>query len=103
MQSIIKFRKISVRCNAESSRPIQNKLFPLLDGPGAKKRNISVKENINKLVAIGNAEIKEVYNLAIELDEAHKKAFNYKDKESKQVIVYDEAESTDDEDNIFSK
>lgn len=89
MQSIlVKSRSsfVSVRC--ESTAP-KNKFLPLLNGPGAKKRNASIKENLNKVIAIGTSEFKEVYEFALELDEAHKKAFNYK-TEGKDIKVEDE-------------
>jgi hypothetical protein len=88
-------RTLTVRCKAaatESSIPLQNKIFPLLNSPGVQKRNVSIKENINKLILIGTAEFKEINDLANELDLAHKKAFNFKTEEKVVVI---------DEENIF--
>jgi hypothetical protein len=63
---------VSVKC--EGSKP--NKMFPLLNGPSAQKRNISIKENMNLLIEIGTREFKEVNEFIKELDEAHKKSFN---------------------------
>jgi hypothetical protein len=92
MQSIlVKNRQFSVavRCDAES-KPKTNKFLPLLNGPGAKKRNASIKENLNKLIAIGTSEFKEVYEFAKELDIEHKKAFNFKNTEEKETDAENE-------------
>jgi hypothetical protein len=88
---------VSVRCDASSSKP--NKFFPLLNGPGAKKRNASIKENLNKLIAIGTAEFREAYEFALELDEAHKKAFNLNKAQEGDLNIKDS--DKEDDENIF--
>ena len=58
----------------------QNKIFPLLGSPSAKQRNLSIKDNINKLILIGTKEVKEFSELMKEFDIAHKKALNIAEK-----------------------
>lgn len=66
---------VKVRCDAT---PPSNKksILPLLNTQAAKKRNDSIKENINKLIAIGTNEVKEFTELMKEFDIAHKKALD---------------------------
>ena len=78
-------RSICVSVKCESSKP--KKLFPLLNGPSAQKRNVSIKENINLLIEIGTREFKEVNEFIKELDEAHKKSFNIPLKKDEEVEV----------------
>lgn len=66
---------INVRCEGSAQKNI-NKLFPLLNGPTAQKRNEAIKDNINKAIALGTKEFKDAYDIVVELDIAHKKAFN---------------------------
>jgi hypothetical protein len=88
-------RQHCVRVRAESNgTPRFVKMFPALLGPVAKKRNETIKENINKIVAIGTAEVKEAYELALELDEAHKKALK---------IKKDDPPMSDEEESIFTQ
>ena len=63
---------VSVRCETTANRLKQ--AFPLLTGKSAQQRNATIKENLNKLIAIATTDMKECYDLAVELDVAHKKA-----------------------------
>lgn len=93
-------RQRCVRVRAESNgTPRFVKMFPALLGPVAKKRNETIKENINKIVAIGTAEVKEAYELALELDEAHKKALKIKSKKEEP----ESAPVSDTEESIFTQ
>jgi hypothetical protein len=86
----------NVRNEASNPRPDKKKILPLLDTVSAKKRNSTIKENINKLIAIGNNEINEFNELMKEFDIAHKKA-----------LKFDSGSESDDdepqEENIFVK
>jgi hypothetical protein len=88
MLTISRSRYVRVRCEDSTKKNTKNtkfinKLFPLLDGPTAQKRNETIKENINKAVALGTKEFKDAYDIVVELDIAHKKAFNIDQEDSK--------------------
>ena len=90
-------RTVSVRCEGSTNKSI-NKFFHLLNGPTAKKRNETIKENINKAIALGTKEFKDAYDIVIELDLAHKKAF----KIDQETETEAEAETkVEDSENIF--
>jgi hypothetical protein len=95
MLTISRSRYVRVRCEDSTNKNTKNmnKLFPLLNGPTAKKRNETIKENINKAIALGTKEFKDAYDIVVELDLAHKKAFKI-DQES-------EEEKAEDSENIF--
>lgn len=63
---------VRVSCDTSSS---EKKLFPLLNSSVAKQRNNTIKDNINRLIAIATNEVKEFNELIKELDLEHKKAF----------------------------
>lgn len=79
-------RSVMVRCEANGSNPINlNKMFPLLNNDVVKKRNATIKENLNKLIAIGSADLKQCYDLAVELDKEHKAALKMSKAENTGV------------------
>ena len=88
-----------VRCDAGSQNTPKKPLFPLLNTPSAKKRNVSIKENINKLIAIGTSEVKEFNELMKEFDIAHKKALDV--LKSNSSSESSSTPSTEETDNIF--
>lgn len=94
MITLSRSRTIHVRCEGSANKTI-SKLFPLLKGPTATKRNETIKDNINKAITLGTKEFKDAYDIMIELDLAHKKAFNID-----QVDEVDEVKAEDSE-NIF--
>ena len=63
-----------------------------------KKRMVSLKENINKLITIATADTKEVVEFIKELDELHKKELM--PNAVKETTVSEEQQ---DEENIFLK
>lgn len=91
--------RISQVCYSENSKNTKNsisKLFPLLDTEKAKKRNASIKENINKLIAIANNDVKEFNELIKEFDVEHKKALKMKSESGTES-----GGETSDDENIF--
>jgi uncharacterized membrane protein YjjP (DUF1212 family) len=83
----------------ESSISISRKQFE-------KKRNISLKENVNKLLIIASSDLKEYSDFFKELDEIHKKEINkiidkVKNKSSESSIIEESIEDSDDYQNIF--
>ena len=89
-----KSRATTVYVRNESPFKLSN--WPLLNTSSAKARNVSIKDNINKLIMIGTNDVKEFVELAKEFDVAHKKAIF---KETKcEVSQYP---SQQDEANIF--
>lgn len=106
--------RCSVRTRCASSGPKKpafnlSNVFPLLNGEVAKKRNATIKENLNKMISIGSNDLKECYDLAVELDLAHKDALNMKKDPKTPTNSTDEssvsnATSVDVEDeNIFEQ
>ena len=85
-------RTLTVRVRNETHEKPKKSMLPLLNTVLAKKRNESIKENINKLIAIGTTEIDEFKELMTEFDVAHKKALNIASKLEKV---------DSDEENIF--
>lgn len=108
-------RKGSVVCLATNEKPIPNnnnnnnknginearKKFE-------KERNVTLKENLNKVLAIGNNEVKEVGGFLKELDELHKKQLKDvfgswgKKGSSSSPISIKAAEEDARDDNIFA-
>lgn len=86
-----RYATVPVRCEG-SAKKTMNKLFPLLNGPTAQKRNETIKENINKAIALGTKEFKDAYDIVVELDLAHKKAFNI-DQESEEEVKAEDSEN----------
>ncbi len=82
----------SIQCCNKKENPVQKarKVFE-------KKRGDSLKENVNKLIAIANKDIKEYGDFIKELDEIHKKEL----KKDKKKTTTETIESVDDSDNIF--
>lgn len=78
-------------------------LFPLLNGDVAKKRNATLKDNINKMIAIGSNDLKECYDLAVELDVAHKKALKINQEPANDAPTSEVADSSSEEENIFKR
>lgn len=77
-------------------------LFPLLNGDVAKKRNATLKDNINKMIAIGSNDLKECYDLAVELDVAHKKALKInKEGAAEDSSVQSDVIVSSEDENIF--
>lgn len=104
-------RCVKTRCSGSSSSNQKfnmSNMFPLLNGEVAKKRNVTLKDNLNKMIAIGSNDLKECYDLAVELDVAHKKALKIKQEPAKEVKRVDETDivnvsgEKDDEENIFT-
>jgi hypothetical protein len=94
---------VPVRCEGSANKNNKNtkninKLFPLLNGPTAQKRNETIKENINKAIALGTKEFKDAYDIVVELDLAHKKAFKIDQEAEDKGEGNDTAE---DSENIF--
>lgn len=90
-----RYATVPVRCES-SAKKTMNKLFPLLNGPTAQKRNETIKENINKAIALGTKEFKDAYDIVVELDIAHKKAFKIDQETEGEAEVKPE-----DSENIF--
>lgn len=72
-----------------------------------KKRNVSLKENVNKLLAIASGDVKEYSEFFKELDDIHKKELGqFIDKvkanfsKSQETSVIDEDDENDE--NIFT-
>lgn len=100
----IKTRSLVVKCRAagEKENPINlaKKRFD-------NKRNVVLKDNLNKIVSIGNAELKDLNEFMKELDLLHRKEindwFNKKDVSVSRSHVAEVVGSDDDEndENIF--
>ena len=84
----------------ESSGP-SNRVHPILDLRSRieKNRVNTLKENLNKLAGIASADIRMIYDAAIELDNIHKQMFEYntenkkedkKKEEDKNIFVRDQ-------------
>ena len=95
-------RTVVARCENQPQRFNLTTVFPLLNSETAKKRNASIKENLNKLIAIGTADLKECYDLAVELDNAHKEALNF-GKDKKDTKPVESSDSDGNDENIFLK
>lgn len=87
-----------VRCEANKSFNL-SKMFPLLNNEVVKKRNESIKENLNKFIAIGSADLKQCYDLAVELDKEHKAALKIKNNDTNESVEVENTEAGDE--NIF--
>ena len=76
---------LNIQCCQKKENPVQKarKIFE-------KKRGDSLKENVNKLVAIANKDIKEYGDFIKELDEIHKKELK-KDKKPTNTDSMDES------------
>lgn len=98
-------RCVRTKCAGPSSSNQKFNLashFPLLNGDVAKKRNATLKDNINKLIAIGSNDLKECSDLAVELDLAHKKALKINQEPAKESSKsVDDVVVVEDEENIF--
>jgi hypothetical protein len=90
-------RCVRTRCSG-APKPKLNitDVFPLLNGEVAKKRNATIKDNLNKFIAIGSNDLKECYDLVVELDQAHKEAFKMK-----KDNMPSENNQVSEDDNIF--
>lgn len=66
-----------------------------------KKRGDSLKENVNKLIAIANKDIKEYGDFIKELDEIHKKELNKKKKAPTPTDSTTTSSSDEEEYSIF--
>lgn len=103
----LKSRLTTCRIRNETSsnpRPDPKKILPLLDTVAAKKRNSTIKENINKLIAIANNDIHEFNELIKEFDMEHKKALKF--EKCNSTATSSGSESDDDEpheENVFIK
>ena len=87
---------LNIKCCQKKENPVQKarKAFE-------KNRGDSLKENVNKLIAIANKDIKEYGDFIKELDEIHKKELK-KDKKPANASAAESIESIDDSsDNIF--
>lgn len=87
----------SLVCVASSAKKTES---PILRARKAfeTKRMVSLKENLNKIVAIATADVKELTDFVKELDELHKKEL----MPSKYSKAEDTSEDQTDE-NIFVK
>lgn len=67
------------------------------------KRGVSLKENLNKLLVIATADIKEYGDFVKELDDIHRKEVKELFNKAKSSVVGDSAESVAEEEgeNIF--
>lgn len=64
------------------------------------KRMVSLKENLNKIVAIATADVKELTDFVKELDELHKKELMPGKSKATEASVEEEDQS---DENIFVK
>ena len=102
MNALIRNRTLFVPV-CESKRPKEN---PINSSRKAfeKKRNLTLKENVNVLLKIANIDIKEYGDFIKELDELHK---NELSKVFKKQQSFDEASislgEAINEENIFKK
>ena len=90
--------RVPLKCFASASsnfnpKPVDNPIT-IARKTFETKRAVTLKENFNKLIAIGSAEAKELSDFAKELDELHKAALSQKKKSNDSVISVDA-------DNIF--
>lgn len=83
----------------ESSGP-SNRVHPILDLRSRieKNRVNTLKENLNKLAGIASADIRMIYDAAIELDTIHKQMFEYNSENNK-----DNKKNKQEDENIFVK
>ncbi len=109
MQTIIisKSRMLTCRCHASAEKKenpitVARKAFE-------KKRAVNAKENLNKVIRVADADLKEYGNFFKELEEIHRKEFlSFHDKMiaplKKTTDSSDEKVVAEDEDeNIFKK
>ncbi len=94
-------RRLIVRVHAENKpQSTDKKVLPLLNTELAKQRNATIKENINKLIAIATNDVKEFNELIKELDIEHKKALKFASYEDSKEQPTNSGTESDDE-NIF--
>jgi uncharacterized protein (DUF342 family) len=86
-------------CMRQDSNGSNNRIHPILDLRARieKNRVNTLKDNLNKLAGIASADLRLIYDSAIELDNIHKQMFDYKTDTEKAK------KSEDDVENIFKK
>lgn len=100
-------RNFVVSVRSEANKSSEKKVLPLLNTEIARQRNATIKENINKLIAIASKEVKEFNELMKELDVEHKKALKFiningdKEDTHQSCDPSSNGYESDDEDNIF--
>lgn len=88
----------SLVCVASSGKKTESPIFRARKA-FENKRMVSLKENLNKIVAIATADVKELTDFVKELDELHKKEL-MPGKAKRDETVADEDQN---DENIFVK